>query len=125
MNTTEVAVELVTLCKKGEFTKAMTTLYGKDIVSVEPMAMPPMPAETRGYDAVMKKGEWWTSNHEIHGMKVEGPFVHGEQFIVKFDMDVTNKPSGKRMQMSETGLYTVANGKVVREEFFYAPMTGM
>lgn len=125
MNTTEVASELVALCKKGDFTKAMETLYSKDIASVEPMAMGGMPAETQGYTAVMGKGEWWTNNHEIHSSKVEGPFVHGDQFIVKFDMDVTNKPSGMRMQMSETGLYTVSNGKVVREEFFYAPMPGM
>jgi ketosteroid isomerase-like protein len=32
---------------------------------------------------------------------------------------VTNKPSGNRMQMDEAGLYTVSNGKIVREEFFY------
>ena len=119
MNTTEVAVELVALCQKGEFTKAMETLYSKDIVSVEAMAMPPMPAEIKGIEAVMAKGKWWVDNHEIHGSKAEGPYLHGEQFIVKFDMDVTFKPTGKRMQMTETGLYTVANGKVVKEEFFF------
>jgi len=27
---------------------------------------------------------------------------------------------GKRMQMDETGLYTVKNGKIAQEEFFYA-----
>ncbi len=27
---------------------------------------------------------------------------------------------GKRMAMDEVALYTVANGKIVREEFFYA-----
>ena len=34
-------------------------------------------------------------------------------------MDVTNKPSGERSQMVEVGLYTVAGGKVVQEEFLY------
>ena len=33
--------------------------------------------------------------------------------------DGTNKPSGKRMQMNEAAVYTVAKGKVVREEFYY------
>lgn len=119
MNANEVAVELVALCQKGEFTKAMETLYSKDIVSVEAMAMPPMPAEIKGIDAVMAKGKWWMDHHEIHGSKVEGPYLHGEQFIVKFEMDVTFKPTGIRMQMTETALYTVAAGKVVKEEFFY------
>lgn len=119
MNTTEVGQKLVELCRKGENKKAHETLYDKNIVSVEPMAMPPMPAEAKGLDAVLKKGEWWMNNHEIHSAKAEGPFVAGDKFVVVFDYDVTNKPSGKRMKMSEAGVYTVAHGKVVREEFYY------
>jgi len=34
-------------------------------------------------------------------------------------MDVTKKPSGKRMTLDELGLFTVRDGKIVREEFFY------
>jgi hypothetical protein len=119
--TTEVAQQLVNHCRKGEFMQAVGALYSKDIVSVEPMAMPPMPAESRGIDAVRGKGEWWTNNHQVHSCTVGGPFVAGDRFIVTFDMDVTDKPSGKRMKMSEAGIYTVANGKVAREEFLYSP----
>ena len=36
-----------------------------------------------------------------------------------FDMDVTNKPSGERTRLSEVALYTVANGKIVEEQFLY------
>jgi hypothetical protein len=35
-------------------------------------------------------------------------------------MDVTFKGSGQRMQLDEVGLYTVKDGRIVREEFFYA-----
>jgi ketosteroid isomerase-like protein len=28
--------------------------------------------------------------------------------------------AGQRMQMEEVGLYTVEDGKIVREEFFYS-----
>ena len=38
---------------------------------------------------------------------------------MRFTYDVTNKPSGRRMQMDETALFTVENDKIVREEFFY------
>jgi hypothetical protein len=63
-------------------------------------------------------------NHEVHSCKVTGPFVAGDKFIVEFDLDVTNKPSKKRMQMKEAGLYVVANGKVMREDFFMLPQGG-
>jgi hypothetical protein len=36
---------------------------------------------------------------------------------VRFDVDVTDKNSGERFQGSEVGIYTVKDGKVVREEF--------
>jgi hypothetical protein len=58
-------------------------------------------------------------NHEVHSCVVTGPYVNGDQFVVGYEIDVTNKPSKKRMQMKEVGLYTVANGKVAREVFFY------
>lgn len=32
---------------------------------------------------------------------------------------MTNKPSGQRFTMDEAALYTVKNGEIVREEFFY------
>jgi ketosteroid isomerase-like protein len=119
MSAKEVGKKLVELCNQGKFEEATRTLYSKDIVSVEPMAMHSMPAETRGMEGVMAKGKWWVDNHEVHSSKAVGPYVARDQFIVEFDMDVTNKPSGKRMKMKETGIYTVKDGKVVREEFFY------
>jgi len=50
-------------------------------------------------------------------VKVEGPYVHGDQFVVRFKMEVTPK-GGKRMNLDEVGLYTVKNGKIVEERFF-------
>jgi hypothetical protein len=117
MNTEEVATKLVEFCRKGEWMKAIDELYGKDIVSVEPRAMENMPAEMRGIDQVRGKTEWWEKNMEVHSAKVGGPFVARDTFVVQFDVDVTDKASKKRMQMSEVGIYTVKDGKVSREEF--------
>ena len=36
---------------------------------------------------------------------------------MRYDADVTDKNSKKRMQLSEVGVYTVKDGKIVREEF--------
>ncbi len=117
MNTEEVATKLVEFCRKREWMKAIDELYAKDIVSVEPRAMENMPAEMRGIDQVRGKTEWWEKNMEVHSAKVGGPFVARDTFVVQFDVDVTDKGSKKRMQMSEAGIYTVKDGKVSREEF--------
>jgi hypothetical protein len=50
-----------------------------------------------------------------------GPFPHGEdRFCVMFRYDVTNKPRSQRFEIEEVALYTVADGKIVTEEFFYS-----
>lgn len=118
MNTTqEVATKLVDYCRNGEWMKAVDDLYAKDIVSVEAHAMENMPAEMRGIDQVRGKTEWWDKNMEVHSSKVEGPFVAGDTFVVQFDVDVTEKASKKRTQMSEVGIYEVKDGKVAHERF--------
>lgn len=122
MNTMEIARKLVELCKQGKNMEALDTLFAADVVSVEAGAMPGMDREAKGLAAVKGKGEWWLANHEVHSASVTGPWPHDDRFIVGFKYDVTNKPSGKRMQMDEVGLYTVRNGKIIREEFFYAGM---
>ncbi len=122
MNTEEVAKKLVELCRKGEWMQAINSLYGKDIVSVEAQGMGGESPEKRGIDQVRGKTEWWLQNMEVHSAKVGGPFVAGDKFVVQFDIDVTDKASKKRMQMSEVGIYTVKDGKVSHEEFL--PLTG-
>jgi hypothetical protein len=122
MSTEEVGKKLVELCNKGQYEEAARSLYAKDIVSVEPRAMGGMPAEMKGLDAVAQKSKWWIENHEIHSAKASGPFAARDTFVVRFDIDVTEKNSGQRMQGAEVGIYTVKDGKVVREEFL--PMMG-
>ena len=117
MNTEEVATKLVELCRNREWRKALDELYAKDIVSVEAHEMENMPAEMRGIDEVRGKTDWWEKNMEVHSAKVSGPFVARDTFVVQFDIDVTDKASKKRMQMSEVGVYKVKDGKVAREEF--------
>ena len=117
MNTEEVGRKLVELCQKGDYEGAVNSLYDQEIVSVEPHAMGNMPAEMKGLEAVGGKTKWWIDNHEIHSSKASGPFVARDKFVVRFDIDVTDKKSGQRMQASEVGIYTVKDGKVIREEF--------
>jgi hypothetical protein len=109
------------MCNQGKAEEAVEALYGKDIVSIEAQGSDQMPARMEGIDAIRGKGEWWFANHDIHSFVATGPFVghRDDQFVVHFDLDVTPKADGKRMKMSEVGIYTIKNGKVVQEEFLY------
>jgi len=120
MTTKEVASELVKLCSQGKFDKATDALYSPDIVSMEAGAPPGQSRESKGIAAVKKKGEWWTANHEVHSVSVEGPLVAGSHFAVTFKLDVTFKPQSRRFTMDELAVYKVVDGKIVYEEFFYA-----
>ncbi len=120
MTNQELATGLVNLCKEGKFYEATETYYADNCVSVEAMSFNGMPRETVGKPAILGKSAWWAGAHEVHSMAVEGPFISPEYFAVKFDLDVTVKSTGQRMRMSEVGLYTVVDGKIVRDEFLYA-----
>jgi hypothetical protein len=118
MTTIEIANKLVELCKQGKHNEAKA-LYAEDAISVEAFAPAGVERVSRGLAAIRAKGEWWSSNHEIHSAIVAGPWPLDDKFIAGFKFDVTNKPSGRRMIMEEMGLYTVQNGKIVQEEYFY------
>lgn len=117
MNTEEVAKKVVELTRKQAWDEAVDALYASDIVSVEARTMDGSSPETRGIKGVREKIDWWTTNMEVHSVTVSGPFVAHDRFVVQYDIDVTDKNSKERMQLSEVGVYTVKDGKIVREEF--------
>jgi ketosteroid isomerase-like protein len=119
MNTQEIAAKLVALCKAGTFDEAQA-LYAPEAVSVEAGAPPGQSREAVGLAAIKAKGEWWSANHEVHSWQVAGPWPHDDRFIVGFKFDVTMKATQHRFTMEEMALYTVKDGKIVREEFFYS-----
>ena len=119
MTTLELAKKYVSLCKEGKSEECLDTLFAKDAVSVEAGAPPGIERTANGVEAIRAKGKWWMDNHTIHKADVSGPYPHDDRFAVRFVYDVTNKPSGRRFTLDEIGLFTVENGRITREEFFY------
>jgi ketosteroid isomerase-like protein len=117
MTTAEIAKDFTELLKQGDHEGAGEKYNADDIVSYEAMEGPM--AVCNGKQAVKQKGQWWMENHEVHGGSVEGPYVNGDQFAVRFKFDITPKATGERVTMDEVGLYTVKNGKIAEERFYY------
>ena len=117
-----MANKVVELTRKQAWKEAIDSLYAQDIVSVESQGMEGGSPESRGLEAVRAKTDWWVNNMQVHTVKVSGPFVAHDRFVVQYDIDVTDNNSKQRMQLSEVGVYTVKDGKIVREEFL--PYTG-
>lgn len=119
MTTMDIADQLVALCREGKEKEAQHLLYAEDAVSVEAGAPAGQATEVKGLAAIRAKGEWWYANHEVHQVTITGPWPNGDRFILGFKIDVTPKATGQRFQLEEMALYTIHNGKIIREEFFY------
>jgi SnoaL-like domain len=112
MSTTEeVAKRVVELVRQQAWYDALE-LYDDNIVSVEATA-----PETRGKEGVRGKIDWWVNAMQVHSFTASEPFVGHDRFVVQYDAEVTDKQSKQRRKLSEVGVYSVKNGKIVREEF--------
>lgn len=117
MTNADAVAAFADLLKRGEHQQAADRFNAPDIVSIEAMEGPM--ARIEGRDAVKAKSDWWYSAHEVHANRADGPYANGDQFIMRFEIDVTVRETGQRMQMTEAGLYTMRDGKIVEERFFY------
>ena len=116
-----VGADLVKLCQEGKGTEAIEKHYAPNIVSVEAAPSPGFDQVIEGKEAVLAKSKFWAENTEVHSNEVIGPFPHGDdKFAVIFKIDATMKQMGQRNKLEEVAVYTLKEGKIVREEFFYA-----
>ncbi|MGF1553942.1 MAG: SnoaL-like domain-containing protein [Paracoccaceae bacterium] len=113
--TAAVAEAFTALLREGRDHEAGERFWAEDVVSLEPMEGEM--ARLEGPTAIRRKHDWWEANFTVHAARIDGPFVHGEQFALRFEVDVTG-PDGTRAEMREIALYTVREGRVVEERFF-------
>jgi hypothetical protein len=117
---TEIANDVVAHVNKGgmDDTPIWDKHWSKDCVSVEGDG-----SEHAGREAMEKKFEWWFNSVTMHSCTCEGPYVNQDGFAIKYTIDCESKDgTWPRMTMSEVGVYTVEDGKVVRESFMGNPM---
>jgi uncharacterized protein YbjT (DUF2867 family) len=98
---------------------AVGRLVSPDVVRVAPMETEGESVELHGMSAIMEHSSRLNADYEIHGVDIDGPFVHHDRFAVRFAFDETHAPSGKRKATAKVSLYTVAGGQITREEVYY------
>ncbi|MEQ6248328.1 nuclear transport factor 2 family protein [Sulfitobacter sp. HNIBRBA3233] len=120
MTLLEIAQELVAGCREGREMENLDRLYAADAVSVEPNDMGGQSRITQGLEGIRAKHEWFENAMTDVAVEASDPMLHGDdRFAVRFHGEMTEKASGTTMPMDEIAVYHVANGKIVREEFFY------
>ncbi len=120
MTTQEVANRLVELCRESKHEQAVQELYSPDIVSVEPEGAPNR--IVKGLEEIAKKGiNFQNMIEKFNSSTVSDPIVAENFFSCAMFMNVRMKGVPVDIDMDEVCVYTVNNGKIVKEEFFYTP----
>ncbi len=120
MTVQEIADQVVALNRTGNYQSIYQELYSPEAVSVENWNGEK--TEYKGMAAIMEKMTAWEKGvGEIHEVRVSEPLVSDSSFAVTFYMDVTFIEGGMapvgRSQMNELAIYTLQDGKIIREEF--------
>ncbi len=98
-------------------------IYDERAESIEAVVPPGRDVRiAKGCGAIQAKREDWIATHTLHTLSADGPYIHPpNRFAVRFEADVSQKATGQRMTLREIAIYTVEEGKIVREEFFMLP----
>lgn len=89
-------------------------LYSDNVESVEPG----MPAAV-GIDAIRQKFAMWRSMASDSSWQARNVWVDGNAIIIEWTGRVTFAATGKVADLNEIAIHEVANGKIVRERFYY------
>jgi hypothetical protein len=120
MTVRTVAAKYMDLCRQGKHFDFMRAFYAPEMVSVEGDGK-----EFAGKEVVIRKSEVFQGENDILSQDLRGPFFCGDadaasgKFAVYALLEFSPKGGGERRRHEEVGLYTVRDGIVTREEFFY------
>ncbi|WP_353719879.1 nuclear transport factor 2 family protein [Dyadobacter sp. 676] len=118
MTIEQIATRLADYCRKEQFTQALEELYADNAVSTEPFEFPGFDKETKGLKAMTAKDRKFSAMVESrHGTTVSEPLIAGNSFCFVLTMDMKMK-NRDREKLTELCVYTVADGKIISEQFF-------
>ena len=116
----DVARDFTAMLRLGQFEAAGARFWADDITSIEPADLPDgIEAFVHGIDAARAKSRAWFAASRIEDLSIDGPFITGDQFALFMDMVIVSRASGEGQPFDEIALYTVRNGQITEERYFY------
>lgn len=120
-----IANDYAAMLAAGEALAAAQKYWADDIICVAPdrppstKPAPDQPALATGKTAALARLAEWLEGNALGDVLIDGPFITGDQFALFIDMEITRRISGTRKPFSEIATYTVRDGQIVEERFFY------
>ncbi|WP_310395642.1 SnoaL-like domain-containing protein [Hymenobacter sp.] len=115
----EIADQYYAMAQKGQIHQIQDELYAPEAVSTEPENISQLPITVTGIPAIRDKEAVLEAQIEArHGGFCGPPIVGSYFFACTMGMDVTLKGRG-RVQKDQVGVFEVADGQIVKEQFFY------
>lgn len=119
-NVHDVARDFTDMLRQGQFVAARERFWAADVRSIEPHDLPDgIAAEVSGIEAARAKTARWLGTRHIHDLSIDGPFVTGNQFALFLDMMIAGRSSGADQPFTEIAIFTVRDGRISEERFFY------
>ncbi len=119
MNTQQIAERLVQLSRTGEYDAIYDELFAPDAIGVWP-AGTPEESPTIGIDAMKQKGKEREAMFEkLLWIHIGEPIVANDHFAVVTWFEAIQKGQTEPSTHQEIIVYTVRDGKIVKEEYFY------
>ena len=116
----DVARDFTAMLRLGQFEAAGERYWADTVTSVEPADLPTgTPASVSGIDAARGKARFRFGAGRIDDVGIDGPFVTGDQFALFLDMLITDPVSGQTQPFTEIAIFTVRDGRITEERFFY------
>lgn len=117
---TDVAHDFTAMLRQGQFMAARERFWAADVRSIEPHDLPGgISADVSGIEAARAKTAHWFGSRCIHDLSIDGPFVTGNQFALFLDMMIAGQPSGADQPFTEIAIFTVRDGQISEERYFY------
>lgn len=111
MTVKEIATRLVTYCRQTDWQGAYETLYSPDARSIEPFP---------SSDKIKEKAQRFNSMiAQVLDIEVLDPLIAGQTIALLLQMDAEIHGHGITTVLSEICVYTVKDGKIIQEQFFY------
>ena len=116
----DVARDFTAMLRLGQFAAAGEAFWADNVTSIEPMDLPGgIAAVVSGIEATRNKCNARFDAARIDELTIDGPFVTGNQFALFIDMMIASHGGGTARPFTEIALYTVRDGRISEERYFY------